>query len=463
MNSKIMNYTVSTLSFCACSTLTIAAAENSYLPEKPNILLIIADEWRGDAVQYMGKELVKTPNMNHIAKQSVMFTNAISNYPISSPARAQLMTGMFPLNNKVIGNCTSANAVYGVELQQDAICWSDILKTQGYSLGYIGKWHLDAPFAPYIDCKNNRGEVAWNEWCPPERRHGFDFWLSYGTYDEHLRPMYWDTDAGRQGYKYVDQWGPEFEADNAIAYLENNGGKYRQKDSPFALVVSMNPPHMAYEQVPDRYKELYKDLNVDSIAASRPDVLPANTPMGRNFRQSLRNYYACISGVDENIGRIITALDSLGMSENTIVIITSDHGDCMGTNGQITKNVIYEPAVRVPMLVRYLSVVKPRVENRMISLMDLYPTMLNLAGMGNLVGSQVQGRDYSKIIISGKGKYSESQPYFKYIPSDPDSGSRGLRTDRYSYCLQFQNGVVTDTLLFDRYKDPYMVKIFHRR
>lgn len=453
-----VKFVLPVLPVLTCAVLPVAGADREKQPERPNILFIMADEWRGDAVGYMGRESVQTPNMDRIAKQGVAFRNAVSHYPVSSPARAQLMTGMFPLQTRVTGNCNSTNAPYGVELQEDAVCWSDVLKGQGYSLGYIGKWHLDSPYTPYIDCSNNRGKVAWNEWCPPERRHGFDFWLSYGTYDVHMRPMYWSTDAGRQGFKYVDQWGPEFEADQAIAYLKNEGGKFRREGEPFALVVSMNPPHMDYNAVPKRYKQMYAGLNVDSIAEARPDVPPASDPMGRNFRKVLRSYYACVTGVDENIGRIVDALDGLGMGENTIVVITSDHGDCMGTNGQLTKNVIYDLSMVVPMVVRYPAVVQPRMEDRMISLMDLYPTMLGLAGLEDEVGGQVQGVDFSPLLVSGKGKYPSSQPYFRYYPAEPESGNRGVRTERYSYCLSFKNGVPTDTLLFDRKNDPYMVK-----
>jgi hypothetical protein len=98
--------------------------------------------------------------------------------------------------------------------------------------------------------------MAWNEWCAPERRHGFDFWYSYGTMDEHLRPMYWTTDAPRDGAARVDAWGPEHEADVVIRYLENEGGAYRDPARPFALAVSFNPPHNPYKQVPERYREL---------------------------------------------------------------------------------------------------------------------------------------------------------------------------------------------------------------
>lgn len=95
-------------------------------------------------------------------------------------------------------------------------CWSDVLKDKNYRTGYVGKWHLDSPYKPYVDTYNNRGETAWNEWCPPERRHGFDFWVAYGTYDNHLNPMYWETAAPRDSFFYAHKWGPEYEVDRAI-------------------------------------------------------------------------------------------------------------------------------------------------------------------------------------------------------------------------------------------------------
>lgn len=158
------------LAFPLCPVFQIQAQE------KPNLVFIMADQWRGNALGCLGKEPVKTPCLDQLAREGVNFTNAVSSYPVSSPARGMLMTGMYPHKNKVTGNCNSANAPYGVELPQDARCWSDILKANGYQTGYIGKWHLDAPHKPYVDTYNNQGAVAWNEWCPKERRHGFDYW-----------------------------------------------------------------------------------------------------------------------------------------------------------------------------------------------------------------------------------------------------------------------------------------------
>ena len=178
--------------------------------DTPNLVFIMADQWRGQAIGYLGVEPVQTPNLDKLAAEGVHFTDAISSYPVSSPARGMLMTGRYPIGSKVTGNCNSDNTPYHVELPTSARCWSDVLKDQGYELGYIGKWHLDAPYQPYIETNNNKGKIAWNEWCPKDRRHGFSHWIAYGTYDYHLKPMYWDTDAGREEFYFVDQWGPEY-------------------------------------------------------------------------------------------------------------------------------------------------------------------------------------------------------------------------------------------------------------
>lgn len=130
-----------------------------------------------------------------------------------------MLTGQHPFKNKVFTNVHSRSAPFGVELPQEITCWSDRLKGNGYFNGYIGKWHLDSPHLPYIKTANNTASMAWNEWTPKDKRHGFDYWYAYGTYDSHLRPMYWDNDAQREEFHYVDHWGPEHEADKAIAFF----------------------------------------------------------------------------------------------------------------------------------------------------------------------------------------------------------------------------------------------------
>lgn len=438
-----------------CSALIVAILPINAQKSPPNLVFIMADQHRGDALGCIGKEPVKTPCLDQLASEGVNFTNAISSYPVSSPARAMLMTGMYPLNNKVVGNCNSETAPYGVELPRDARCWSDVLKEQGYQTGYIGKWHLDSPYKPYVDTYNNRGKVAWNEWCPPERRHGFDHWIAYGTYDYHLKPMYWNTTAPRDSFYYVNQWGPAYEADRAIDYINSQ----KENQQPFALVVSMNPPHTGYELVPDHYKEIYKDLDVEFLCQGRPDIPAKGTEMGDYFRNSIRDYYACITGVDENVGRIVEALKQNGLFNNTIIVFTSDHGICMGAHQNAGKDVFYEESMRVPMIISWPRKIKPRKDNQlMIAYADMYPTLLAMMGFKKEIPETVQTFDLSKEVLTGKGRKGLVQPYYFVRFDNHATGYRGLRTDKYTYAVHATDGKIDEVILFDRTKDPHQMR-----
>lgn len=428
-------------------------------PKQPNLVIIMADQWRGQALGYLGIEPVITPNIDRLAAEGVSFENAVSSYPVSSPARGMLMTGMYPIASKVWGNCNSINTPYGVELPADAKCWSDVLKEQGYNLGYIGKWHLDAPRRPYVATDNNRGLMAWNEWCPPERRHGFEYWIAYGTYDAHLRPMYWTTDAKRDEFFFVDQWGPEYETDKAIEYIQNkNVGRSEKK--PFALVVSMNPPHTAYEQVPDKFKDLYRELDVEKWVANRPDIPAAGDHYGDFYRESLANYYACMSGVDEQVGRIVKVLKEQGLWENTIVVFCSDHGDCMGAHRNIGKNIYYEEAMRVPMIISWPKKIKPRRDSiTQIGFADLYPSLLSMMGFEKQIPGKVETFDLSQRILKGKGFNPEFQPYYQIDVRRHDVGGfRGLRNERYTFVVTIRDGKIVNQILFDRLKNPFQME-----
>lgn len=426
--------------------------------DTPNLVIVFPDQMRGSAMGFLGGEPVITPNLDRFAAQSLVLTQAVSNWPVCSPYRAMLMTGMYPHANKVVSNCTSKTAPYNCELQESDRCWSDVLKDNGYSLGYIGKWHLDSPRKPYIDCRNNRGDVKWNEWCPPHRRHGFDFWHSYGTYDWHLEPMYWDTDATRDGFRYVDQWGPEHEADLAVKYIRNEDGQYREADQPFALVVSMNPPHMPYQYVPQKYVDRYEGRSLDDLLHGRPNIRPQGTKWGDYTRKHMRNYYAMITGVDEQFGRILKALKQTGVEENTIVLFTADHGDCLGMHDEITKTNPYEEALIVPFLLRWPGRIEPRKDKLLLSVPDIYPTLLDLMGLADDIPDTVQGVSHASLFVSGKGKRPTSALYMKIPHSRPSWGQRGVRTDGYTLIIDRATNRPAKTILFDNTADPFQLK-----
>ena len=423
----------------------------------PNLVFVFPDQMRAHAMGFMGQDPVITPVLDKFAGESLVLPQAVSNYPVCSPYRAMLMTGKWPHSNKVLSNCTSAAGEFGYELQQSDTCWSDVLNRKGYSLGYIGKWHLDSPIRPFIDCKNNSDTFAWNEWCKPDRRHGFDFWYSYGTYDYHNRPMYWSTDAGRQDFHYVDQWGPEHEADTAIDYIKNTEGKFRDSSKPFALVVSMNPPHTPYSAVPKKYVDMYADKTVDDLC-NRPNIPPADTKMGKSYRNSVKNYFAQVTGVDEQFGRILKALDEQGIAEDTIVVFTSDHGNCLGIHDQITKNNWYEESMRIPFIIRWPGQIKPRHDDLLISTVDIYPTLLEMMGLGNYIPKDVEGNSHASLITTGNGPRPTEQLYIWIPVGKPELGRRGLRTTRYTFVIEKSKDKDRQYMLFDNREDPYQME-----
>lgn len=420
-----------------CATRLPAAQPSAHPSARPNLVIVFPDQMRAQAMGFMGADKVRTPRLDAFAADARAFTQAVSNYPVCSPFRAILMSGALPWVSGVTGNCVSTEQRRGPELRADLACWSDVLSRAGYDLCYIGKWHLDAPYRPWVPTSNNRGDKKWNEWCPPARRHGFNHWYAYGTYDNHLRPMYWDTGADRDGFRYVDAWGPEHEADCAIAFL-------REAKGPFALVVSMNPPHTGYKLVPERYKKRYAGLDPTTLASG--DYPPAGTPMGDHFRENIGLYLAAVEGVDEQFGRILDALAETGHADDTIVLFCSDHGCCLGAHGLPAKNNPFEESMRIPCLIRWPGHIVPGQDAGLVDAFDLAPTLLGL--LGQPIPEHMFGRNLAPYLLGqASTELSEPRLYFYLaggaaadafptlpVPLGPDapksgilSGKRGLR------------------------------------
>ena len=420
---------------------------------RPNLVFVFPDQMRGSAMGFLGEEPVCTPRLDAFASESLVLTEAASNFCVCSPYRAMLMTGKWSQHNGVTSNCQSLSAPYGVQLRQSDRCWSDVLQDNGYQLGYIGKWHLEAPYEPYVDSYNNTGEMKWNEWCPPERRHGFDFWHSYHTYDRHMNPHYWTTDMTRAERLNVDQWGPEHEVDVAIDFLDQ-----RDEEKPFGLVVSMNPPHTPYTHYPqEKYLDRLSGVS-DEELFSRPNIPPADTQAGQYYRRDIRNYFAMISGVDEQFGRLLDALDERDLKDDTIVVFTSDHGDCLGIHYQRHKNNHFEEAIRVPFLIRWPGSIPTRRDDLLLSTPDIYPTLLDLLGLADQVPSEVDGQSHAEVFRGGEGVRPAAQPYMRMIAATPETGVRGVRTDRYTLKMDNSPGAETPVELHDRKSDPYQLE-----
>jgi arylsulfatase A-like enzyme len=413
------------------------------------------DQFRRQAIGFMDADPVITPRLDKFAAESMVLTDAVSSYPVCSPFRAMLFTGQYPITNGVTTNCNSSRDVM---LRRDQRCLTDVLQDSGYSTGYLGKWHLDKPHEPFVGRRRGRvggpgGGIVWDEFVPPERRHGIGFWHAYNCRDQHMNPRYWLTDSERTEPKYFDKWSTEHEADVAIEFIRNPQGKHRDPDEPFALFIAPNPPHTPFDQVPKKYVDMYEGKTCRDLL-NRPNV-DLDNPHPQAKRH-VKNYFAAVTGTDEQFGRILDALDEQGLSANTIVVFAADHGEMMGSHNRMHKSVVYEESTGIPFIIRWPGRIPARRDDLLLSPADIMPSLLGLMGLSARIPSGVEGRDYSEIMLGKGGKRPNSALYIRC--SGPRGGARGVRTHRYTFAVTPKQEGGTETLLFDNKQDPYQLK-----
>lgn len=440
------------LALAALSGTVNAFADTPAGGQHPNLLFIFPDQYRAHAMGFMGEDPVLTPHLDRLASESVVCVNAVSTMPLSSPYRGMLMTGKYPHHNNVQTNCNTYANRFGTCLREDETAFSDILDAAGYYCGYIGKWHLDQPEGPL---SRSWQTAEWDAYTPPgPRRHHFRYWCSYGCHNRHMDPYYWLNDAEQADTTFARKWGPEFEADRAIDFIRAAGtASARDRSKPWALFVSMNPPHGPYSAVPERYKALYRDIPVDSLLV-RPNV--PEGARGNAGRANVRDYFACITGVDEQVGRILEALEASGQAANTIVVFTADHGEMMGSHGMMQKVVYYDESIRIPFLVRWPEGLEPKVDSLPLGVPDVMPTLLGLAGLGEAIPDGVEGSDLSDVLSGKSDERPEFALYVKPGENVQQSNARGLRTTRYTFVMTVARGALT-CRLYDNVEDPYQM------
>ncbi len=430
----------------------------------PNLLFIFPDQFRNAAVGINKQDPVYTPHINQLAKEGMLISNAISNFPLCSPYRAMLMTGVLPYRNSVLSNANSNRYKYNNSWQKSDISFSDVLVKNGYDAGYVGKLHLTSP-PPIAD----KDTVIWDAYTPKEERHGFNFWYSYGTFDQHNKPHYWINDAKEEEVFEVNEWSPKHEADVIIDYIKNKGQNTRDDSKPFALFWSVNPPHPPYQYVPENYLEAYKNKPLKELLLrknvnlkGKTDALAFHNGATRNrtalAEKHVRDYFAMITGVDEQIGRVIKTLEEQGLADNTIVVITSDHGEMMGSHGLMSKNVWYEEAINVPFIIKWpKKIAAGQKKDYLISVTDIMPTLLNMLGATDGIPLNLDGQDLSSLILNGQGQKPDTALYYYIEEGKPASGHRGIRTKTHTYVVTIDDNDQVRTLLFDNIKDPWQL------
>ena len=399
----------------------------------PNILFVFADQMRGMDMNCAGNLQVQTPNMDRMASEGTLFTHAYANCPVCTPSRATILTGRYPLSHRAVAN--------DLPMPVSEVTIGELLQEAGYKTGYIGKWHLDG--------------VPRDKYTPPgPRRQGFEYWAAWNCAHRYFGgKLYFDTPdpVVLKGYEPIGQ------TDLAIKFIKNN------QNRPFCLFLSWGPPHAPYEQVPKKYKDLYDPAQIKL----RPNV-KMKPPSGFRELKRLRSlidlkstiacYYAHITALDEQLGRLLDSLEELNLDEETIVVFTSDHGDMLWSQGMVKKEQPWEESINIPFIIQWKNVIpEGRVCDTLISTVDFVPTLLGLLELE--VPEYVEGTDMSATVLGKNGLEPDS--VFLVAPVIVDQGFkmgihewRGVRTKRYTYGRWLDG---RGWILYDNYSDPYQL------
>ena len=370
-----------------------------------------------------GNRAIKTPHLNRLASQSVVFEKAYVTQPVCTPNRSAVMTGLWPHAN----GCTMNN----IPLRPETQCLPELLDDPDYHTAYMGKWHLgDEIFA----------------------QHGFQQWVSMEYYDSYYgpdrdrdkKPDYHDfllekgyrpdSSKGRQfsrGFaarRPIEHCKPAFLASRACEFLR------RRRNDPFVLNVNFLEPHMPFFGPLD---DLHRPEDV-VLPKNFDDPLEENEPLRyrinrehcrakygkdeQTIRQLIARYYGLVAQVDRSVGTILQTLDALGLADDTIIVYTSDHGDMMGSHQMVEKCVMYEEAARIPWLMRvpWLGT-RGRVCSKPVSQIDMVPTLLDL--MGKQTGESLPGQSLAGPIEGRPGYEKQMTEDHVFIEWHPGQGS----------------------------------------
>jgi arylsulfatase A-like enzyme len=391
---------------------------------KPNIVFIIVDQWRAQATGYAGDKNVLTPNLDKLAASSVHVKNAVSGMPVCTPYRASLLSGQYPLTTGVFMN--------DVMLDTAKTTLAKVYKKNGYTTGFIGKWHIDG-----------HGRTSY---IPENRRQGFEYWKALECTHNYNKSPYYAGNSPQQLF---------WEGYDAIAQATDAGQfitEQAKKQNPFVLFVSMGPPHDPYQTAPEAYKKLYenKDLQIN------PNV-PAEHR--EKVKKDLKGYYAHMTALDESIGKLWQTIRAAGIENNTILVFTADHGDLLGAHGSWNKQQPYAESIRVPFLLHYPAAfgTSGKTSPILLNTPDIMPTLLGLSNIP--IPASVEGTDFSRVLKgTQKDKVTHTliscvQPFGQWHRGKGGREYRGLVTTQYTYVKDLQG----PWLLFDNTKDPFQL------
>ena len=392
---------------------------------KPNIIFYFSDQQRWDTVN---EEV--TPNLMDLANDGYNFVNSYTCQPVCGPARACLQTGVYATQNK--------SYVNGIPLCEDIKPLAEYFNEAGYETAYIGKWHLASDRFPWrFHCEKNA--------VPKEKRGGYkDYWMAADVLEF--------TSHGYDGYVFDgDNNKVEFKGyradcinDFAIDYLDN-----KTSDKPFFMFISQLEPHHHNDR--HRYEG-----PVETVGKYKDYPLPDDlTFLSGDYEEMYPDYIAAINRIDENVGKLVQKLKEMGIYDNTVIIYTSDHGSHFKTRNFEYKRSCHDSSIHTPLIISGGFFKGGKKEKRLVSLIDLPPTLLQIAGIE--IPPEFMGKSLIEEIKSG----DERDCVFLQI-SESQCG-RAIRTKKYKYSVKAPlvsgflapaSPVFFEDYLYDLEKDP---------
>ncbi|MBV7329413.1 sulfatase-like hydrolase/transferase [Chloroflexi bacterium TSY] len=381
--------------------------------KQPNVIVFFTDQQRWDTTGVHGNPLDLTPNFDRMAQRGTHLFNTITCQPVCGPARSCLQTGQYATTTGCYRN--------GIALPGDSRTLAHFFGEAGYDTGYIGKWHL-----------------ASEDPVPEEQRGGYDYWLASNVL-EFVSDAYDCVMYDKQNQR-VKMPGYRIDAQNdaVIRYINEH------QENPFFLFISYLEPHHQNHlddyPPPDGYRERYAGR------WTPPDLLA----LGGSSQQHLGGYYGMVKRLDEALGRMIDALKSLDMLEDTIILYTTDHGCHFKTRNSEYKRSCHESSVRLPTAIMGPGLNGGGQIHEMVSLLDMPPTLLDAAGIP--VPEQMQGRSVLPLIR----QETEDWPEEAFIQISEAQVGRAVRTKRWKYGVDAPDKHGGRDAGSDRYVEQYL-------
>lgn len=404
----------------ACVWLPVHALAKTAPAGPPNILFILSDDHRWDFLSCVGHPFVETPNLDRLADEGILFSNAFVTTSLCTPSRASFLTGQYAHTHRVQNNLTP--------WRDENVTFLELLKRAGYDTAFIGKWHMPGRL--------------------PTLR-GVDLFITFTIQAGQGR--YWKCPLIVQGVEVPARkpYVTEDLTDYALEYIE------QERDRPFCLYLSHKAVHHEWLPPPD-LTDLYGHVkpNLPREADTWITMTRGNLFVGTmgKLEHHFMNYARCVVSLDREIGRVLDRLDELGLADNTLVVYAGDNGYFWGEHRLVDKRWAYEESIRIPWIVRYPGVIPDpgRRADQMVLNIDLAPSLLEAAGVE--IPESMQGRSFLPVLRSAEapGREAWLYEYFKDFPYNVP-GTHAVRTDTHIY-IEYESRRPPE--LYDLVRDP---------